>query len=277
MKGGHNDLDDVSAGVPVKSYGGISFASATATNQLQQPNYLTYHQQIQQPILPFPFYGFNFYQQPQQHPVRTYGGIVNSNPNPTTTTYQPTTNHGFGWFGAGFPQNNQDQGAAAVGNAAFPPLPNYAPFVVPQFTPQIFNPPPQQYPFPNINWVPYGINNNAVSFHPQPQQPNPIAPPPPPPPTIDFESSTELPTHEPATSTESTFIIHETTPPPTVESTTSDEFLTNSLFGGSNLNRQQWTVEDEKAWQATTKSPYFDNKVPGADCSLPAAAVLGEI
>lgn len=249
----------------MKSYGGVSY-DATASNHLQQPSFLTYNQQIQQPILPFPFYGFNFYQQPHQ-PVRTYGGIVNNNQQNPTTTYQQ--HNGFGWFGAGIPQHNQDQDAAG-GNAAFPTLPNYAPFVYPQFTPQFYNPP--QFPFPNFNLFPFGINN-GVSLHPQPQpqQPNPVAPPP----TDDIDSSTYLPPRGPAT--ESTFIINETTPP-TVVSTTTDEFLTNSLFGeGSNADRREWTAEDEQDWQATTKAPYFDNKVPGMDCALPAAAVLGEL
>lgn len=233
------------AGVPVKSYGGVGGFAGT---QAEQPSY---HQQIQQPILPFPFYGFNFVQpqqQQQQFPVRTYGGIVNNQ----QSNFQP----GFGFFGAGVPQ---DQGQ--VNANVFPPLPNYTPFIFPQFTPQFYNPP--QFPFPNFNLFPFGIpnNNNPVGFHPQPPPPAPEPP---------IESSTEAPE-----ATESTFII-QVTPTPTTES--PDEFASNSLFGeGSSADRREWTVEDEKAWQATTRAPYFENKVPGMDCSLPAAAVLGEL
>lgn len=61
---------------------------------------------------------------------------------------------------------------------------------------------------------------------------------------------------------------------------TDDKFLTNAFFG-SNQDRtehgnRQWTEDDEMKWQATTKAPYFENKVPGLECTLPASAVLGE-
>ncbi|CRK93765.1 CLUMA_CG007293, isoform A, partial [Clunio marinus] len=60
-------------------------------------------------------------------------------------------------------------------------------------------------------------------------------------------------------------------------------FLTNALFygarmnyGSHNSNRQRtWYDEDDKKWRATTKAPYFDNKVPGSQSYLPAAAVVG--
>ncbi|XP_070496775.1 putative uncharacterized protein DDB_G0282133 [Chironomus tepperi] len=50
-------------------------------------------------------------------------------------------------------------------------------------------------------------------------------------------------------------------------------FASNNLF--ENNDQRQWTNDDELKWLATTKVPYFDNKVPGLDCILPAAAVLG--
>ena len=53
------------------------------------------------------------------------------------------------------------------------------------------------------------------------------------------------------------------------------EFATNAFFKPTDIDRR-WTQEDEKEWQATTKAPYFENKVPGLACVLPASAVLGE-
>lgn len=50
--------------------------------------------------------------------------------------------------------------------------------------------------------------------------------------------------------------------------TRNDAFLTNAFFGlnqptnTNNVNRH-WTKDDEMKWQATTKAPYFENKVPG--------------
>lgn len=59
-----------------------------------------------------------------------------------------------------------------------------------------------------------------------------------------------------------------------------DQFLTNAFFGhnadGTDKVNRQWTQDDEQKWQATTKAPYFENKVPGLECTLPASAVLGE-
>ncbi|KAL7044933.1 hypothetical protein ACKWTF_002105 [Chironomus riparius] len=50
-------------------------------------------------------------------------------------------------------------------------------------------------------------------------------------------------------------------------------FASNSFF--DNNDQRQWTKDDELKWLATTKAPYFENKVPGLECTLPAAAVLG--
>lgn len=68
-------------------------------------------------------------------------------------------------------------------------------------------------------------------------------------------------------------------------------FLTNALFFGAgmhggymwgnrnshndNYNRRNWNEEEDRRWRSTTKAPYFDNKVPGSDVILPAAAVVG--
>ena len=54
-----------------------------------------------------------------------------------------------------------------------------------------------------------------------------------------------------------------------------DKFATDAFFGGSENTHREWTDEDEMKWQATTKAPYFENKVPGLECTLPASAVLG--
>lgn len=50
-------------------------------------------------------------------------------------------------------------------------------------------------------------------------------------------------------------------------------FLTNALFYGVGMhhgymwggynNRRSWDSEDDRRWRATTKAPYFENKVPG--------------
>lgn len=53
-----------------------------------------------------------------------------------------------------------------------------------------------------------------------------------------------------------------------------NQFATNAFFKPTNIDRR-WTQEDEQEWQATTKAPYFENKVPGLSCVLPASAVLG--
>jgi hypothetical protein len=68
----------------------------------------------------------------------------------------------------------------------------------------------------------------------------------------------------------------------------SSRFLTNDMF---NLvrpshwsymkrfddNRSSWDVLKDHRWRITTKSPYFENKIPGEERFLPASAVVGEI
>lgn len=57
--------------------------------------------------------------------------------------------------------------------------------------------------------------------------------------------------------------------------------LTNALFFGGGLHtgyllsRRKWSDDDDEKWRATTKAPYFENKVPGAEVILPASAVVG--
>lgn len=58
-------------------------------------------------------------------------------------------------------------------------------------------------------------------------------------------------------------------------------FLANALFhqvrmshGGGSSSRN-WNNDEDRRWRATTKAPYFENKVPGSRAFLPAAAVIG--
>ena len=59
-------------------------------------------------------------------------------------------------------------------------------------------------------------------------------------------------------------------------------FLMSALFFGAGMHsgygwghRRSFDQEDDRRWRATTKAPYFENKVPGSDNYLPAAAVVG--
>lgn len=53
-------------------------------------------------------------------------------------------------------------------------------------------------------------------------------------------------------------------------------FLSNAFFSHQKSDKvsRKWSLDDEMRWQATTKAPYFENKVPGLECTLPASAVL---
>jgi hypothetical protein len=42
-------------------------------------------------------------------------------------------------------------------------------------------------------------------------------------------------------------------------------------YGG----RRRWDDDEERRWRRTTRAPYFENKAPGSEMILPAAAVLG--
>lgn len=61
------------------------------------------------------------------------------------------------------------------------------------------------------------------------------------------------------------------------------QFLSSALFRnyllmpyGSSDSSRSWNDFDDRRWRATTKAPYFDNKVPGFKAFLPAAAVIGK-
>lgn len=64
-------------------------------------------------------------------------------------------------------------------------------------------------------------------------------------------------------------------------------FLTNALFYGDEIRFGNtmhdietyipWSVEKDEEWRATTKSPYFENKIPQSQDILSAAVVDGEI
>ncbi|CAO1356529.1 unnamed protein product [Diamesa tonsa] len=45
-------------------------------------------------------------------------------------------------------------------------------------------------------------------------------------------------------------------------------------YGGYNSHRR-WDDEEDRRWRRTTQAPYFENKQPGSESVLPAAAVLG--
>lgn len=47
-------------------------------------------------------------------------------------------------------------------------------------------------------------------------------------------------------------------------------------YSSSSSRRRNWEEEDERKWRATTQAPYFENKVPGSESYLPAAAVVGK-
>lgn len=64
-------------------------------------------------------------------------------------------------------------------------------------------------------------------------------------------------------------------------------FLTNAIFYGHEIRFGNtmhdmrtyipWSDEKDEQWRATTKAPYFDNKVPQSQDTLSAAAVDGEL
>ena len=63
-------------------------------------------------------------------------------------------------------------------------------------------------------------------------------------------------------------------------STAGSSFLTNGLF--SKTWKQQrvsnivsWSDEQDREWRSTTNAPYFENKQPGSESVLSAAAVVG--
>ena len=48
-----------------------------------------------------------------------------------------------------------------------------------------------------------------------------------------------------------------------------------SYHEGYYIHNRRWDNEEDRRWRATTKAPYFENKQPGSESVLPAAAVLG--
>ena len=75
----------------------------------------------------------------------------------------------------------------------------------------------------------------------------------------------------------------------------SDDFLIGSLFYGAGQQKtdpiearkyyeyigfeefyRRWDDEKDKEWRATTRAPYFENKIPGEIKNFPASAVVGE-
>jgi hypothetical protein len=260
----------ISSGAPLtKSYGGYNYDSTS--NQHQQA-YQTYSDQIHQPVY-FPFYGLNFNHQPPA--IKTYSGVLNNQQN------------GFGWFnlfptqGPISPVDQRTSNSDDSSNVIAPPLPNYTPFFIPNYYPQQQYS-PGQYPYPNFNIFPSGINNNNLfpSINPPtfPQQPLPVPPEQPNHQQTDSPSTTQFITTTLSTPNRGS-VRFTTTKRPTFstvshESTTfpSDVFFNNV----DEKNRAGWTENDERQWRATTKAPYFENKVPGLECTLPAAAVLGK-
>lgn len=64
-------------------------------------------------------------------------------------------------------------------------------------------------------------------------------------------------------------------------------YLTNALFYGDEIRFGNtmhdietyipWSVDKDEEWRATTKSPYFENKIPQSQDALSAAVVDGKI
>lgn len=57
-------------------------------------------------------------------------------------------------------------------------------------------------------------------------------------------------------------------------------FLSRALFVEPAYRHLQtytspWNSEDDRNWRKTTKAPYFENKLPGYEKYLPAAAIVG--
>lgn len=190
---------------------------------------------------------------------------------------QPYNQQGFGWFGGGnqfgsqTPNNN--------GPAPFPKLPS---MFLPNFVPPVYF--PNNFPYPNFNPYPYNppFNNNNAQHgsgqnppinnnNPEGQYGHNQ--------NVGGNQNNQNPTSvQPLPGRDG----HPYNGPNVInpQGSNGDKFLTNAFFdpskAGSNANNRHWTQEDEMRWQATTKAPYFENKVPGLECTLPASAVLGE-
>lgn len=220
------------------------------------------------------------------------GGMIQQNyPN-----NQPQ--QGFGWFGGENQQqgnsnniNNQNNGKTPLPPA--PPAPSTPSLFLPNFAPPVYYPNTYPYPnynFPNFNSYPFappynpnhpngngqagGNHNNGQNAVGQNEK-NP---------DVNINRGPN-PSQALTTTTQPSIKVNENESHNRHEGQDDDKFLTNAFFGGNVGNdegsqkvNREWTEADEMKWQATTKAPYFENKVPGLDhCTLPASAVLGEI
>lgn len=205
---------------------------------------------------------------PKTNPMRSFlvtGGVIQQN----------YPQQGFGWFGGSnqFGNQNPNSNNNNNGPATFPNAPSTGLFQ-PNFIPPVYFPNNYPYPtFPNMfPFVPFNNVNNRPNnnqgggqgYGPggqYPQQPNQ---------NNDGQfggQGNNQNGHDADPNTQNRV------------DATDDQFLTNAFFnpnqqGTENVHRE-WTKEDEQKWQATTKRPYFENKVPGLECTLPASAVLG--
>lgn len=207
------------------------------------------------------------------------GGVMSQN--------YPNNPQGFGWFGGGNQYDNQ-----YTNNNGPPPIPKTPSLFLPNFAPPVYF--PNTFPYPNFNSFPFppsynnnpngngqhdgqnngGGQNSQSTFNNnnpagQPNHNHNSAGQHPHTPTVRPLPVQPLPSH-----THGTQDVHNQL------GSGQDKFLTNAFFGGDgqgtdNVNRH-WTEDDELKWQATTKAPYFENKVPGLECTLPASAVLGK-
>jgi hypothetical protein len=178
---------------------------------------------------------------------------------------------GFGWFGNHFGNQFPNQ----YENPAFPKLP---PLFLPNFVPPVYY--PNTLPFPNYNPFPtpqtqpgYGSTNvpnaNVPSNVPSTNNQHPgnfgVFP--------GQHHNTDNSHHHTNNHQGSGHTHHQVDNVNRIDS--NDQFATNAFFKPT-ANERHWSEREEQEWQATTKAPYFENKVPGLECSLPAAAVLGD-
>lgn len=174
---------------------------------------------------------------------------------------------GFGWFGA-TPYGNQQPGNNNNNNnnPSMPKAPNNPNSYQPNFVPPGYYPNQFQYPtFPNMfPFQPhFGFNpqfNGQSPHHGHPQHGHNHQGP--------HGNDHQRPPFNNNNRPDGSF-----NQPPPGNQNTEDKFATDAFFG--NNHNHHWTEDDEMKWQATTKAPYFENKVPGLECTLPASAVLG--
>lgn len=200
---------------------------------------------------------------------------------------------GFGWFGG----ENQQQGSNNNVNnrnseqTPFPPAPATPSLFLPNFVPPVYY--PNSYPYPNYNFPNFNLYPFAPPYNPNHPNGNvnsgghqsngqnaggQVGENP----DVNTINRGPNPSQAITTTTQSSINVNEVESHNRLDGKDGDTFLTNAFFGekddGSQKVNREWTESDEMKWQATTKAPYFENKVPGLDhCTLPASAVLGEI